>query len=261
MIMIKKRLGVQIVTSRRDYLGVLLSSLLRQTFDKWDLFLVFQDQSIVKDHMVANLLARATWEGHRVRGIYTDTVQGIGNLRNLALNEDDCEYGVRIDDDSWCEPDYFELLMKVIKKEKKAGCVGGIVPSVSGERLYKELKDFGWMNEFGDMDESCFTGFFNVKDGTYIPVKHLRSSFMYRNERAVEIGGFPTEYDQYAGFREETDFCLRMGQKYQSYFVPHAINWHFAAPTGGTRELWAQLGPKARQQADTLFRRKFYGKI
>jgi len=168
--------------------------------------------------------------------------------------------GIRIDDDSWCEPDYFEKLLNVLNKEKDAGCVGGIVPSMNMEKKYAPFDGLGWINEFGDMDEAFATAFYNT-DVEYTTISNLRSTFAYHNKRAIEIGKFPTDYDEYAGFREETDFCLRMGNKYQNYFVPGAVCWHLNAPSGGTRPLWAKHGMNARRQAETLFRRKFYGKM
>jgi len=253
--MVKNRIGVQVVASRPDYLAVLLSSLLRQTFRGWDLVLVFQDENVIKNPLISHIISRMEWEGHRAKLVNASDVQGIGALRNVALDYDDCEVGIRIDDDSWCEPDYLELLFKVLKKTG-GDVIGGTVPTMAAELQYMPIKkEFNKITEFGDISEPDSIYAYNTD--SYFPVSNLRSSMMYFNEKAKKVR-FPTEYDKYAGFREETDFCLRMGK---CWFVPQARCWHLFATSGGTREIWNQIGTEGRNQADLMFKRKFYGTV
>lgn len=250
---LRNRIGIQLVVSRPDYLGVLLSSLLRQTLNRWDLILVFQDRTVIEHPIIAHILSRIEWEGHRIKQINASDVKGIGALRNIALDFDDCEVGCRIDDDSWCEPDYLEILYMNLLRGG-VDVVGGSVPIMASELMYMPVKEeFNKITEFGDISEpdSCFA--YNTE--SHFKVSNLRSSMMYFNRRAKEVR-FPTEYDEYAGFREETDFCLRMGR---CIFVPKARCWHLTAPTGGTKDLWKSIGDSGRSNADLIFKRKFYG--
>jgi GT2 family glycosyltransferase len=199
--------------------------------------------------MINCLLTRAQFEGHRIIKIRDDS-PGIGRLRNIALKYDPNPVGLRIDDDTWCEPDYIEKLLKVLIKEN-AGVVGGIVPYMIHEKIYAapKVKYNECLRSFEVMDDSIF--FYNTED--YFEADHLRSSYMYFNENARNIW-FPTDYDEYAGFREETDFCLRMKMKgYNNFIVPSAVNWHLASPEGGTRDSWNKVGERGKIIANSIY--------
>jgi len=229
------RVGIQLITRNRpEYLGMLLTSLRNQTIQNWDLFIVDNSDTPVADTFyIKSLLTRLQWEGHRVQ-IVRHPERDIGLLRNIALDLDDCEFGCRIDDDSICESDYLERLLNVLKKEKKAGCVGGIVPFLHDEKQYRPLpKRFNILTKWYDLkDDSIW--FYNT-DKEYIPADHIRSTMMYRNEIAKKIR-HPEAFGR-TGFREETVFSYRfILHGYNNYYVPKAVCWHFAAPSGGGRD-------------------------
>ena len=247
--MIKGRIGIQIVTSRPNYLAILLGSLLRQTLKGWDLILVYEGD-ITKDHAIKCLINRILFEGHRVKCIQVD-FKGIGKLRNVALDHDDCEFGCRIDDDSWVEPDYLELLFSVFKKEKTVGVVGGTVPLLGLELDFAPLRKQK-VSEHGVVFDYSFKGF-NQIYGSYFKADHLRSSYMYKNE-TMRLVRFPEQMDKYAGFREETLPCIQLQKKgYKNFIVPSARCWHFAAPSGGCRDKWKEVGLEGQWEAEELF--------
>ncbi len=252
--MLKDRVGIQIVASRPEYLGMLLTSLRTQTLKNWDLFIVIQDEAIVKNHFIQTITKRLDLEGHKVH-ITVTKEQGIGNLRNIALNACDTEIGVRIDDDSICEPDYLELLYYALNKEKKnkVGVVGGTVPFMYVEKQFFPIKKkFNEVTEhFVTKDDS--TGFYNVNKLFYYPADHNRSAYMYYNETMRKVG-FPTLFDELAGFREETLPCIHLSMMgYKHFFVPNAVAWHFGAPTGGTRPSWKKIGTNGQWGAEEKF--------
>ncbi len=268
MRLIEDRIGVQVVASRPEYLGMLLESLRKQTINNWDLFLVIQDESIIQQHYIQSLLKRLDYEGHRVKIIGTQQ-QGIGRLRNIALNNCDTDIGVRIDDDSICEPDYLEQLHNVLEEEagNKVGAVGGAVPYINQEKNYLPPKEkYNEVTEhFIVKDDSI--AFYNVKWGSYYPADTLRSTYMYFNETMRKVG-FPTCFDELAGFREETLPLIHLSMMgYKHWFVPTAICWHFGAPTGGTRDQWNKIGHNGVWDADEIFiskclklKERYYGK-
>ena len=231
------RIGVQIITRDRiEYLASLLISLRNQTIKNWDLIIIDNsDVPIVNHHLIQAIFSRLEFEGHRIKYIQA-SVRDIGALRNIALDNDDNEFGCRIDDDGILEPDYLELLLSVFQKEENAGCVGGIVPYLFYEKLYKPLpKDFNIISEFFDTkDDSVW--FYNVPRETYVKADHIRSTMMYRNEVAKGIR-HPEGFGM-TGFREETVFSYAFikNRKLQNYYVPNAVCWHVVAPKGGGRE-------------------------
>ena len=253
--MIKNRIGVQIVASRPDYLACLLTSIRNQTIRNWDIFLVIQSHNTITS-VVQTILNRMELEGHRVKLLMTEE-KGIGHLRNICLNSCDTDTGIRIDDDSICEPEYFEILYKILKREKKVGVVGGIVPAMSEEKKYMPLEfmkenvritphyDVNWMTHY----------FYNTTDKYYhIEAQNITSSYMYYNSVMRRVG-FAEFNDDLGGFREETYPLILLNKLgYKHYFCPGAVCWHLFAPTGGTREMWNRVGLYGRFLADERFK-------
>jgi GT2 family glycosyltransferase len=248
----KSRVGIEVVASRYDYLASLLVSLWKQTYRKWDLILVVQDLNIPNHPLIKGLLSRMIGEGHRFKVIHGGLWLGIGGLRNLAIDANDCEYGLRIDDDSICEPDFIEKLMDVMKK--RCGVVGCLVPTVMERRYVTDQQKINYITDDVEIHDSSIY-FFNT-DKEYFDVDHVRSSYMYPTELSKRLK-FPTYNDDLGGFREETDFCIRAKlEGYPISLVPTAINWHMVAPTGGTRPVWNKYGRKAVEKADERFKAK-----
>lgn len=193
------------------------------------------------------------FEGHRVTIISTNET-GIGKLRNMTLEADDCEFGLRIDDDSFCEPDYIEKLFEIIKNDNLVGIVGGIVPFMFQPKNYQPLpQNPNTVDKDGNITDHCVF-FYNRVTTEPIDVDHIRSSFMYRNEIAKKVK-FPEVYDGLCGFREETDFCLRVkAAGLKILFVPEAVCWHLLANYGGLRPGWDKIKEDGAKKADMIFR-------
>jgi GT2 family glycosyltransferase len=175
-------------------------------------------------------------EGHRVYYEKADSnIRDIGQLRNMALDKDPNPIGCRCDDDSFCEPDYLELLYKFIQQRKDVGAVGGLVPFMWMEKTYMPPREkCNIINEFYDLDgesDQCY--FYNGVE--YMEADHIRSSFMYWNEVAKKIR-HPECYGK-TGYREETDITFRMKLAgYKLFIVPDAVCWHLVSPYGGGRD-------------------------
>ena len=234
----KSRIGIQIITrDRPNYLAILLTSLLRQTQKNWDLFLVDNSITPIKDNRLCNtIINRINYEGHRVKYFRADpNIRDIGKLRNIALDMDDCMVGIRIDDDSWCEPDYLEHLYNVIKTQKNVGAVGGLVPLMMNQKQYFPVpRKMNIIDEFFDLQgESDQLYFYNTNE--IIEADHIRSSFMYLNEIAKKFR-HPECYGK-TGYREETDLTYRMKLAgYKILINPRAVCWHLVAMSGGGRD-------------------------
>ena len=251
------RIGIQVCSrDRPDYLAVLLSSLLRQTQREWDLILIDNSTKSIQEHpLISVIVNRILNEGHRVYYEKADSnIRDIGQLRNMALDKDPTPIGCRIDDDSWLEPDYLEVLYKFIqfkdlqgsyieqpdgkaipREGHRVGAVGGLVPFMWMEKTFMSPREkCNVINEFYDLEgesDQCF--FYNGVD--YIEADHLRSSFMYWNEIAKKIR-HPECYGK-TGYREETDITYRMKLAgYKLFVIPDAVCWHLVSPYGGGRD-------------------------
>lgn len=243
------RVMIDVVTrDRHPYLSVLLCSLLHQTYKNWDLIIEVDDadENILRDHLVMSLLARARHEGHDWRMIRSHR-QGphMAHDRTLFMTHENPgqKYKLlcRVDDDIYLEPDYLGHLfgMFVADKDCEIAAISGTYPDPRRSRE-SQTPPAGWekdINYAGKVDHNvpwpyvCF-----YPEGTAPRlVEHLYSSFMFRVELGVAIGGYCKLFSQ-IGHREESDFSYRFHLAgYKQYVHPRALGFHFQAPAGGIR--------------------------
>ena len=196
----------------------------------------------------------------------------IGKTRNNCIEADNWnELAVRIDDDSYCEPDYLERLHAIatgqVNKIKskipyesdrifiekhfdKIGAVGGIVPYHARQIYYRSTKNLRCFDEvlsnsMGEMishpefrdSNPTDRGHFSWYEDAVLPSQHIRSSFLYRNSAVKKVGGHWGQANP-TGMREEDHLCLILLDK--GYFLfsdTGAIAWHLLATGAGARDL------------------------
>lgn len=235
-----ERVSIHIVTrDRQNFLAILLSSLMKQTYKAFDLVIYdsSEGEQCVNNQACASIIKRMELEGHRFKIVMGDkSIRDIGTLRNKVIEEDQFgnKWAVRIDDDSFCDPDYIELLVGGIGEH--VGVVGGIVPYMWVERMYRQVPSkFNEVTENYMWTDNCIF-FYNTPRDRYFEAGHVRSSYMYNVALAKEIR-FP-EWSGPSGFTEETVFCIKVWMKgYKVLFNPHAVCWHFNAVSGGGRDM------------------------
>lgn len=263
MIDLAKRIGVEIITRNRpDYLAVLLSSLLRQTKKEWDLFILDNsDVPVLNFKLVRDVIERIKQEGHLViYDVNGDEAmkRNIGASRDEVMRKDDLEICCRIDDDSWIEPDYLELLYEIIIADEKIGAVGGTVPYLGINQFYKKMpKVFNriWKGDDGRWNFED-DGHWSYNERGCYPSHHLRSSFMFRKKAMLEAGG-NVAWAGSTGFREETAVSINlMRAGYRLLTVPQARAWHLLA-TGTNREDNGETKMRKQMENEALFRAQY----
>ncbi len=243
------RVLIDIVTrDRHSYLCSLITSLLGQTFKNWDVIIECDDidDSMPADHQIMNIMDRCMHEGHVWRIIRSHR-QGphMAHDRTLQMAKDDpnVKYKLvcRIDDDIYVRPDFLEKLFDVYLKDTKAeiAAVSGVYlnPKRSEAEQTAPPNFESDINYAGKIDHNVPWPYICVyPKGTGLrAVEHLYSSFMYRLEAAVAIGGYCKRFSQ-IGHREESDFSYRFTLAgWKQYIHPEAIGFHFSAPGGGIR--------------------------
>jgi len=254
-----KTVGIEICTKdRHSELSILLTSLLGQTYKDWDLIIVDDSQTpITHCKFAIDIINRIMLDGHGVDVVINNAHPplGVGKARNKANKENTHELGLRIDDDSMCDPNYIERLVTGYRaleaKGIKVGAVGGVVPPIGNPRFTRYIKTL--KDKFnksyaedgklviGDDGGFCYVRAGGHEDGFehgishLIKSDHLRSSFLYNVEASRKIGGFPTEYGL-TGWREETDWSFRMRLAgYELLTDPWAVCWHLQCQSGGVR--------------------------
>lgn len=243
------RVLIDIVTrDRHGYLCSLLTSLLSQTFKDWDVIIQCDDadESMPHDHQIMTLMHRCLHEGHGWRIIRSHR-QGphIAHDRSLQMAKDDPRYKYklmcRIDDDIYVKPDYLEKLFATFLEDQNCE-----IAAVSGVYPNPARSDSEQMAPQGFESDIHYAGKIEPNEPwPYIcvypagtkprPVEHLYSSFMFRVEAAVAIGGYCRKFSQ-IGHREESDFSYRFHLGgWKQYIQPEAIGYHYCAPSGGIR--------------------------
>jgi GT2 family glycosyltransferase len=208
---------------------------------------------------INDIIARIKLEGHLVQFIPNDIRNGIAYARNRALYADRWnDLIVRIDDDSYCEPDYLERLVRLYEEKTnegiKVGGVGGIVPPLGAPEFIRDGGKIARFNRVEISDKEVDVG----DDGGYyyspnakVESDHLRSSFLFSKKAALEIGGNALETGS-IGWREETIFCMKMKWLGYSLFTDTAaICWHLAAPYGGRN----RAAPEQHALVEDYFKR------
>lgn len=241
------RVLIDLVTrDRHPYVASLLISLLSQTFKDWDILIEVDDsdESILTNHQIRSLLSRAEHEGHRTRMIRSHR-QGphIAHDRTLQMANDDPNYKYklicRIDDDIYIHPTYLEKLFEIFLSDSDVGAVGGVYLDPTRRDMDQAAPpNYASSIEYaGKIDHNVPWPYIcQYPDGTGPRlVEHLYSSFMYRVEAGVAIGGYCRKFSQ-IGHREESDFSYRFHLAGWKLFIqPDAKGYHFSAPSGGIR--------------------------
>lgn len=254
---------------RHPYLAALLTSLWSQTFKDWDILIEIDDsdESVLRNHQLLGLLNRIGNEGHGWQMIRSHQ-QGphIAHDRTLQMAKDHPKHKYklicRIDDDIIVRPDYLENLYALFLEDKNCeiAAVGGIYPYPDRDQKSQSAPpDFATSIEYaGKIDHNvpwpyvCF-----YPEGTKPRlVEHLYSSFLYRVEVAVAIGGYCRLFSQ-IGHREESDLTARFFYGgYKMFIQPKSIGFHFQAPSGGIRSE-AIIDKKALAESDDrIYRRR-----
>ena len=244
----KERLSVHVATKNRaGELYGLLASLYNQSFKEWDLIIVDEsDVSSLNAKYNRDILRRMRCEGHCVKYYQNDLRKGIANVRNLCIKNDDLNnLCVRIDDDSILDINYLNELKKTYdysnNRKWSIAAVGGIVPVLGAPEFNRELKKEIFNEIIFDIKKKNITitddgGYsYSGDDGNYVS-HHLRSSFLFRKDYAKEVDNFSIDIGGMIGWREETDFCMKLIQKgYKLITNAQAKCWHQQASYGGAR--------------------------
>lgn len=252
------RITVQIATRNRwDYLASCLSSLYAQTYQNFDVIIAddFSDDKIgePRNKICRDWIERLLNTKHRVKFVRNPCRLFIGKTRNLAFKEDNMnDLMLRLDDDSWCEPDYLKKLVDVMVGEPfkgnkkvnplKTGATGGIVPYLARPPYYKNVDKLDYFNQTfcnkkGENLSWNDDGHFHWFPRGIIRSHHLRSSWLFRREALESVGLFE-EWAGPTGFGEETITCLKMlAGGWKLYTDTGAIAWHLVATDPKKRDL------------------------
>lgn len=262
-----ERVSIQVLNSNRvGELDILLTSLISQSYEQWDLIILDESQTPVINHKHINdLITFIKCRGHGVIYKYQVAIYNIGKNRNECFKNDkfENEIIIRIDDDSLLDKDYIRLLVETYKDLKskgvKVGAVGGIVPLVGAVPTYKNVPEIFnkvELDKEGNIIKLGDDGGFDYLEDKVVESHHLRSSFLFTRESFKAVNGHPLEYG-FNGYREETDFSFKliMIGGYKLFTRTGAKCYHLQAG-GGSRNFSQEQYSNLVRINDEHFRKK-----
>jgi ADP-heptose:LPS heptosyltransferase len=217
----------------------MLWSLIRQACHKWDLIIVDDSDQPLNWNSLGvypRLFSEITRTGHKLNIVQGPRVSRIGAAYQAGLMAawPENELFFRVDDDSWLEPDYLELLASLFSDKELAACGGlflhpgqDIETLCQGDPRLQSAK-------IENLSDQCNIQWFRHEKTLPLEVEHLSANILFRRESLLAIGGFETSL--YRQHRDETQVSWRLkveGHKLQ--VDPKAVAWHLRGVSGGAR--------------------------
>jgi len=239
------RIAVLINTrDRPSELALLLQSLRTQSNKSFDIF-ILDDQSgtpMSNYHFLNCIFSLLREENHLLFINKTEFPLGVSKARDSivkwALETDNYDYFLRVDDDVILESDYIDQLLEVLE-EGYDFASGVTVPcSPTHKRETKFLN--GVVNRVILDEEGKYVmngddcGIEYV-DKAILPAHHFRSCALYKPEIHKKVNYCPTKLSKH-GFREEQIFSYNLLLNgFKIGVNTKAKNYHQMTPSGGER--------------------------
>ena len=249
---LEKKYKIALLLSTKDRageMGMLLTSILSQTFKSFSIYL--QDDAsqvpLMNFYFIQHLVNRLKLNGHMVLFRRNEQTIGISRMRNSmakwAIEEDNnCNLFFRGDDDCIMEPDLLERLVRAINSREDVELVSGLTPPLGHPNMKRDTKfvkpfisefkvdEMGNILQIGD---DC--GWLYLQK-ELIPSQHFRSYALYKKSIHTEKNIWYAENLTNAGWREEEFLAMQIIAQGGIILVDTgAINWHLLCPSGGNR--------------------------
>jgi GT2 family glycosyltransferase len=236
-----EKVAVAIPTKNRpNYLAILLTSLLNQTYTNF--MIVINDQSdspVERDDAVSGLLAVAKDTGHEIIIIHTE---GGWKRHQQAMEAvpEPIEFIIRIDDDMLPDKYLIESMLKPFRffTDRNLAAVGCCISYHGSKRANLDVKltEKSYASTLDDMVWKL-QGNHYYNEPEVIKVESLAGgAICYRRGAVEDAGGWAVEGYSDLAYREESDLCARLVDKnYTLMVTTEALAWHLFALTGGAR--------------------------
>jgi ADP-heptose:LPS heptosyltransferase len=214
-------------------------SLIRQDFKAWDLIIVDDSDAALDWNNLGvypRLFSEINRTGHRLKIAPGPRVSRIGAAYQTGLMASwpDNELFLRVDDDSWLEPDYLNELVSLFS-DHEVSAAGGLFlhPGQGIETLSRDDPRMSGAR-IKNLSDQCNIQWFRHEGDQPIEVEHLTANILFRRESLLSIAGFETSL--YRQHRDETQASWRLHVEGGKLLVnPKAVAWHLRGVTGGAR--------------------------
>jgi hypothetical protein len=252
------RITIMIATrDRHSEIALCIQGLRTQSFQNWDLIIADESQTPIQNcHFLMYLINRIKLEGHKVKLIRNNLLNGVCYIRNLLIKENDFNntYSARIDDDVILESDYLQKMITGL--ELGYDIMSGVTPHMASPQWERqpeligkvindiELDSNGNISKYNDDCGMCY----DTKDSIILPATNFRSCAVYKSELETDIK-YPDNLS-FVGFREELWFSIKAILLNKKIGVDiSARAYHFITPSGGCR--FPDYPQKVQQDEET----------
>jgi len=234
------RISVCVATKNRtDMLHQLLWSLIRQEYTDWDLVVVDDSDEPVHWNTLGvyprlfNEIARTNHDIRIVPGPRASRIAAAYQVGFGAASQENSLF-LRVDDDSWLEPDYLAKLVAVMGDEDVAACGGLFLHPGQDIETLPEGDDRYKHAGIDELSDHLNIQWFRHETHDLIPVQHLTANILFSRKWLEQIGGFETSL--FRQHRDETQATWRLHVEGAKLLVhPKAVAWHLRGVNGGAR--------------------------
>ena len=241
------KINIQIaVKDRPTELVLLLQSLRTQTFQDFSITILDDGSGTQLNnyYFLNSMISRLRYEGHDVRVIRNNIPSGVSKARqqlvDYSLENGKEEYFVRLDDDVMIEPNYLELLLKVI--DEGYDIASGITTPFANPDMKRDTKfvkpmigDCRLMNG-GELYINFDDCGHNYLQSEILPSCHFRSCALIKRKVFEDGVNYKSRLSK-NGFREEQILSFKALVKGFKIGVHTGANArHLMTPSGGERD-------------------------
>jgi GT2 family glycosyltransferase len=232
-------LAVLIPTLNRPReLAIAVGTLLEQTLLPQELIIVDQSRSDESEKSIRKLFATERAAQIRLKYILDPGISSLAKARNVALDRNECEIFLFLDDDVELEPDFIETLLEGYAADQDVTGISGIItnyrPRGFGSRAWEWTFVRG---PFKDERQHYYQRADELRASGRIAVSRFGGGLMsFRTERT---GGLRfNENLRGASEGEDVDFCLHLPRGSRLEIDPRARLVHKISATARMNEHW-----------------------
>ncbi len=240
--------------NREQYLGAAIDSLLRQSFERYEVIVVDNASSDRTSEIVKARLTHSTGPNPKLRYIHEPTL-GLSVARNRGAAVAKGEVLAYLDDDAEASAGWLAALWEVFAQEEKVAIAGGKVTLIWPPKT----KPPKWLSD----DLASSLGAYDLGDRlTYIQDPALTPrglNYAVRQSFLTAVGGFDTHLGRIGNnllSNEEQQLTrLALDNGWQVAYVPTALAAHNVAPDRTKRgwflrrSWWQGISESSREQA------------
>lgn len=211
--------------NRPQELTTMFNSIIEQTRLPEQVIII--DQSNSENLVIDTLKSLVENTSISLNYIHDESINGLVQAKAASLRFNECDFISFFDDDIVLEPNYFEVLEKILVYNTNIRGVNGVILNIPSSTFFKRL--LFSLTHFGLYKDIRQNVLRSIDKNTFepIPVNVLSGGLSTWRREVFENVSFDTKNMFHA--YEDKEFSIRVGRVYpnQMYIVPAAKLYHY----------------------------------